>query len=90
MAARGAARDVRVEVAPGTIGVKFEADYNGNCAVVKRFMVLPSGQESPLKRHVQVGFLNRLLLIPSRLQSEQTCQHTVKLLWMTMTFSLLV
>ena len=56
MTARGGARDVRVEVAPGTLGVKFEADYNGNCAIVKRFMVLPSGQESPLKRHVPVGW----------------------------------
>ena len=57
MAARGAARDVRVEVAPGTLGVKFDPDYNGNAAVVKRYIPLPSGQESPLKKHVQIGYV---------------------------------
>jgi len=54
---RGAARDVRVEVAPGSIGVKFDPDYNGNAAVVKRFVTLPSGQDSPLKRHVSSGWV---------------------------------
>ena len=54
---RGSARDVRVEVAPGSIGVKFDPDYNGNAAVVKRFVTLPSGQDSPLKRHVNPGWV---------------------------------
>ena len=43
---RGAARDVRIEVAPGSIGVKFDPDYNGNAAVIKRFIATERARQS--------------------------------------------
>ena len=79
---RGAARDVRIEVAPGSIGVKFDPDYNGNAAVIKRFITLPSGQDSPLKRHVSPGWV----LIEINDQSVNKTKHkdVLKLLQSTL------
>ena len=38
-------RDVRIDVAAGSLGVVLEADYNGMCAVIKSFQLTPSGRE---------------------------------------------
>ena len=50
-------RDVRVEVAPGALGVTFEADYNGCAAVVKQFGLTPAGLESPLAKRIKRGYV---------------------------------
>ena len=79
---RGAARDVRIEVAPGSIGVKFDPDYNGNAAVIKRFITLPSGQDSPLKRHVSPGWV--LIEINDQSVSKTKHKDVLKLLQSTL------
>ena len=47
-------RDCRLEVAAGSLGVIFEADYNGCAAVIKSFTLTPAGLESPLAKRVRI------------------------------------
>ena len=48
-------RDIRVEVAPGALGLNIVADYGGCAAVVSSFKLTPAGLESPLKKRVPKG-----------------------------------
>ena len=50
-------RDVRLQVAPGTLACTFEPDYNGCAAVVKGFCLTPAGLESPLAKRVKRGYV---------------------------------
>ena len=50
-------RDCRLEVAAGSLGVIFEADYNGCAAVIKSFTLTPAGLESPLAKRVRKGYV---------------------------------
>ena len=48
-------RDVRVELAPGSLGIQIEGDFKGCAAVIKRFTLTPAGLESPLASRIKVG-----------------------------------
>ena len=50
-------RDIRLQVAPGTLACVFEPDYNGCAAVVKKFTLTPAGLESPLAKRVKKGYV---------------------------------
>lgn len=50
-------RDVRLEVAPGALGIQIDPDFNGCAAVVKGFGLTPAGLESPLKKRVKKGYV---------------------------------
>lgn len=48
-------RDIRVEVAPGALGLNLVPDYSGCAAVINSFKLTPAGLPSPLKKRVAKG-----------------------------------